>query len=318
MVKSIPFMLIFNTLILPCMPRLMFIQCRPALIFFFSSCFICTLSGKTTDLPRREYSADSVVTGHIRNCRFEKALEYANYNRKQAIPDSKEDLSWLLTTSEIYLRLGNREAGTAILEEGENILQRLQNPGHMLLFRYSFLKGKHMLFENRLDESLQWMHLAEDHARRVEKPDSLEMAMLYGDLGRVHYMQHEYRPALQYYRQALELQPLCSILGLHEASCLKALMADACWYNNEKSRFSILIQDCLAYLDTIADPLHPSLLEVYLKVYEYQLDFYDRYAISKDLSRNINFILQKFYPADHFYAGMFYCEEARDEMQGVI
>jgi CHAT domain-containing protein len=101
--------------------------------------------------------------------------------------------------------------------------------------------------------------------------------------------------------------------NLHGPIGLKAKMADACWSNNEKTRSRRLFRDCLEYLDTLADPLHPALLEVYLRLHENRFDFYDQFSITKDFSRNITFILDKFFPSDHFYAGIFYTREAQME-----
>jgi CHAT domain-containing protein len=288
-------------------------QTRFFWLLIFCISWFYPLSGILASAGRTEYHADSLLVGYLRNCNFEKAAATALQLLQQAVPQSKEQASWLLRTSEVHLKLGNLETGNTLLNKAGTILNQLQQPDHLLFFRYARIKGMYLLMEDRTSESLKWLQQAEKHFRLLRDPDPLEAAVLFGEMGRALFRLHRYSTSLQYYSRALEMQPVSTELDRHESNCLKVAMADVCWHKQEKERFDRLTRECLAYLDTTADPLHPSLTEAYLMLYQYGLNLQDRYDTPWDFSGNIAVILEKYFPPDHYFAGIFYAEKADEE-----
>jgi len=286
---------------------------RLAISVLIVSCCIYTASGQPAGYVNGKHSTDSIVNNYLRNCDFEKALQFANHCRKQALFDDKETTGWLLKTCEIYLAQGNINAGKEMLDEAGQIIQRLKVPGHLLQFQYALQKGRYFHFVSRNSESLQWLRRSEFHAKYLEKGYSGDITRLYDELGYVLFRLNKYPASIRYYQLAIETQPGYLPLDLNEVTCFKAKMANVCWLNHEKGRSELLFRSCIEYLDTIENPLHPSLLEVYLILNGYQLSFYDLFEITKDLLRNATIILDKSFPSDHFLAGILYTEKSADE-----
>ncbi len=232
---------------------------------------------------------------------------------QQADSLSREQASWLLGASEVHLKSGNLETGNALLENAGIMLHQMQQPDHLLFLRHDRIKGAYLLMENRTSESVTWLQQGEKHFRLLKDPDRIESALLFGELGRAFFRLRRYDVSLQYYRQALEMQPISTDLYRHEAICLKVAMADVCWHSQEKDKFYRLTGECLAYLDTTPDPFHPSLIEAYLTLYKYGLNLRDRYDTPWDFSGKIKIILEKHFPAEHYFAGIFYAVKADDE-----
>jgi CHAT domain-containing protein len=282
-------------------------------LFMIFLIWLSPLSGTISVAGQSGYQADSLVAAYLRNCELEKAAAAALRYLQEAVPLSKEQALWLLRTGEVQLKLGNLETGIAQLEKAGIILNHLQQKDHWLLFRYAMLKGMYLVMENRNSESVQWLLQGERHLRSLKNPDPQETAFLFGELGRAFSRLHQYDASLKYYQQALEVQPVKTEQDRREATCFKARMAVVYWRNQEKDRFNRLARGCLAYLDTVADPLHPSLTEAYLILYEFGLNLRDRYDTYWDYSGEIMAILEKYFPADHYFVGIFYAVKANDE-----
>jgi tetratricopeptide (TPR) repeat protein len=281
-------------------------------VLIVSGCFYIA-SGQSAGYVNDKPNADSIVNNYLRNCDFDRALQFANQSRKQALFDDKDNTGWMLKTCEIYLAQGDIDAGKEMLEEAGQIIQRLKDPGHLLQFQYALQKGRYFHFVSRNVESLQWLRRAEFHAKYLEKYYSGDISRLYGELGSIQFQLTQYPASVRYYQLAIETHPGNLPIDLNEVTCFKAKMANACWLNHEKSKSILLIRSCIEYLDTLENPLHPSLLEAYLILDGYQLSFYELFPITKDLLRNATIILDKSFPSDHFLAGMLYTEKAENE-----
>jgi CHAT domain-containing protein/tetratricopeptide (TPR) repeat protein len=280
--------------------------------FFLSFC-IRSSSGQTAEIITEEYRSDSIINFYARNYEFERALQVTDSCYQRALNNAESKAYWLLKAGNIFYTQGNMKSGNEMLSKAKDIILHLKNPGHLLQFHYAFLRGRYFYYAGSKAEALQWLRRAESHSMFLKKQNPIYIARLYGELGNIEYKHGEYVTAIRYYRLAIKTIPANSFPGLHEINCLKAKMADACWRAHEMGKSEMLVRNCIEYLDTTLNPMHPALMEAYLILYNYSVNFFDNYATSKKLLRSATLILEKYFPENHFYAGILYTKKGQLE-----
>ena len=270
-------------------------------------------AGQTNRWTREDIKADSVINDYIRNASFGNALQTINQYRKMASSHESADAAWLLKSSEVYFRQGNIKDGYVMLTKAKELISRLNDPGHLLRFRLNFQEGRYFYLRNKSTEALRCFHLAEIHANHLKQTMPLEVSWLYEELGNIFYKMKEHKISAGYYQSAIVHHPCRSIIDLHEITLLKTKQANALWHSNEEKKAEMLFRTCVAYLDTTVNPLHPGLTEAYYILNDYLFDFYKEFQITSDFLRNATGILDKFYPSDHYLAGILFTEKSKNE-----
>ncbi len=281
--------------------------------FLFLGSSLHPVSGQTDDMTTEDYRIDSMVNYYLRNYEFTKALQTTADYRQRTVKDTKKNAYWLLKTGQIYYYQGNLKSGNDMLNKAKGIMQQLNNPGHLLQFQYAFLQGRHSYIAGRFDEALQWFRKAETHSAFIKNQDPVDNVWFYGAMGNLLCRLDAYHAAIRYYEMAIKAVPGNSFLDLHEINSLKIRQADAYLKTGERDKSDMLVQNCLAYVDTATNPLHPALMDPYLNLIDYSNTLADNYSTTRNLLQNATRILQRSFPADHYYAGILYTKKARQE-----
>ncbi|MBN1790348.1 MAG: CHAT domain-containing protein [Bacteroidales bacterium] len=268
------------------------------------------VTGQTSWFTEFDYKKDSLVNCQIRNYEFEKALQAANECSRISLHESQRKAFWLFKTAAIYYAQGNLASGNEKLKEAKVVMQQVKDPDHLLQFYDIFLQGRRFRFAGNRSEALQCFRRAEAHSSFISKKHPHELAWLYRETGYMLYLLDSYSDAIHYYDMAIQSIPGNTFIDLHEINTIKVKQADAYWNTKEKDKSLKLVQNCLAYIDTAINPLHPALMEVYLNLTTHSFNFFDNYSTARDLLRDATRILEKFFPADHFYAGMLYTKKS--------
>ncbi len=280
------------------------------LLIFTLSCTLEPISGQASWFTEFDNKADSLVNCHIRNFEFEKALQATNECSRNSLHESKRKAFWLFKTAAIYYAQGNLASGNEKLNEAKVIMQHVKDPDHLLQFYDFFLQGRRYRFTGNRSEALQCFRRAEAHSSFIGKEHPHELTWFYRETGYMLYLLDSFFDAIHYYDMAIKSIPGNTFLDLHEINTLKAKQADAYWYTKEKDLSLKLVQNCLAYIDTAVNPLHPALMEAYLGLTTHSYNFFHNYSTARDLLDAATRIQEKFFPADHYYAGILYTKKA--------
>jgi CHAT domain-containing protein len=249
---------------------------------------------------------DSLIELNIWNANFENALKLISQYRQQYVSDKIINAALLLKTCDIYLRLGNHDAAGKVIAEAEKAMSRINNPGHELQFHYAFQQGRYFNFTGKYTDALSWLRHAEYQVKYIVHNDPRDAARLYGELGAYYDRLYDYPSVIRYYQLAantLEGELLTdNIMHTYYNACL----ANTLWHNNETERAEVLIKSCLNFINTVAEPLHPALIDTYLTITSYYLDVKNDIAVSEVFLRNATLIINKVYPSDHFIYGILY------------
>jgi CHAT domain-containing protein len=250
--------------------------------------------------------SDSIIDSNIRNANFEDALKLVSKSRQQNLSNETKNAILLLKTSEIYIQLGNHSASLKAIAEAEKVIFRINNPGHELRFQFALQKGKYFNYIREYVNALTWLQRAENQAKYIIHDDPGDVAGLYGELGETYIHLCDPAASVRYYQLAIATQKgrllLDNIITTYYKSCLASFYL----YNNESDKAAELIKSCLAFLDTVSEPLHPALLNVYLTTADYFIMSDNPDMVTEKLLRYATQILKKSYPANYFRYGILY------------
>jgi CHAT domain-containing protein len=244
---------------------------------------------------------------------FEAAFDHITIALENGLTPATERIEWMLRSSELSFRVGDVPNGKIMLDSAIKLMKPLKAPGNRILFHSALQQGRCFLLIGNTEAAREWLGRAELILPTLSMGCPIGRRHLYHQLGMLHQSTRSYPEAIRYYRLAIRSIRGGSVADRHEIILLKARMAEAFRLNQQKDKAEYLVHECLAYLDTLKNPLHPMLLETYLIMHCYHYSFFRYYAITGDFLRHASSILNRYYRPDHYLTGVLYTLKAERE-----